>query len=76
MAPAGILRSVCRSLLSNSPEQAQEILDLVMRFYGQTVLELDDGRGITLYVFPDDECEDDLALVRQEYLKIPLGPRA
>ena len=32
-----------------STEQAEEILDLVMRFYGQTIQELDDGGGVTLY---------------------------
>ena len=50
-------------------EQAKEILDLVMRFYGQTVQELDDGRGSTLYVFPDEEGEDDLATWCEGYLE-------
>jgi uncharacterized protein len=50
-------------------EQAQEILDLVMRFYGQTVQELDDGQGVTLYVFPDEEGEDDLATWCEGYLE-------
>jgi uncharacterized protein len=52
-----------------TPGQAQEILDLVMRFYGQTVLELDDGRGITVYVFPDEGGEDDLATWCDGYLE-------
>ncbi len=52
-----------------TPEQAQEILDLVMRFYGQTVLDLDEGTGITLYVFPNDEGEDDLATWCEGYLE-------
>lgn len=50
-------------------EQAQEILDLVMRFYGQTVVELDDGGGVTLYVFPDEQGEDDLATWCDGYLE-------
>lgn len=52
-------------------DQAREILDLVMRFYSQTVQELDDGRGITLYVFPDDEGEgeDDLAIWCEGFLE-------
>lgn len=51
-----------------TPEQAQEILGLLMRFYNQTIRELDDGRGITLYVFPDGEGEDDLAIWCEGYL--------
>ena len=50
-------------------EQAQEILDLVMRFYNQTVQELDEGAGITLYVFPDYEGEDDVATWCEGYLE-------
>jgi len=50
-------------------EQAQEILDLVMRFYNQTLLELDSGTGITLYVFSDDEGEDDFATWCEGYLE-------
>jgi uncharacterized protein len=50
-------------------EQAQEILDLVMRFYAQTVQELDDGHGITLYVFPNEDGEDDLATWCEGYLE-------
>lgn len=50
-------------------EQAEEILDLVMRFYSQTVLEMDEGAGITLYVFPDDEGEDDLATWCEGFLE-------
>ena len=50
-------------------EQAQEILDLVMRFYSQTVQELDEGHGITLYVFPDENGEDDLATWCEGYLE-------
>ncbi len=42
-------------------EQAQEVLDLVMRFYSQTVQEIDEGHGITLYVFPGEDGGDDLA---------------
>ena len=52
-----------------TPAQAQEVIDLVMRFYGQTVLELDDGRGITVYVFPDEGGEDDLATWCDGYLE-------
>ena len=52
-----------------TPEQAQEILDLVMRFYAQTVQELDDGGGITLFVFPDEEGEDDLGTWCEGYLE-------
>ncbi|HKB84399.1 MAG TPA: UPF0149 family protein [Burkholderiales bacterium] len=52
-----------------TPEQAQEILDLVMRFYAQTMLDLDEGTGITLYVFPNDEGEDDLATWCEGYLE-------
>ena len=50
-------------------EQAQEILDLVMRFHSQTMLELDDGAGITLYVFPDEDGEDDFATWCEGYLE-------
>ena len=50
-------------------EQAQEILDLVMRFYNQTLLELDSGTGITLYVLSDDEGEDDFATWCEGYLE-------
>ena len=50
-------------------EQAQEILNLVMRFYGQTVQELDEGRGTTLYVFPDEDGEHDLATWCEGYLE-------
>ncbi len=50
-------------------EQAQEILDLVMRFYSQTMLELDEGAGMTLYVFPDEEGEDDFATWCEGYLE-------
>jgi len=50
-------------------EQAQEILDLVMRFYNQTVLELGAGVGITLYVFPEDDGEDDIAIWCEGYLE-------
>jgi len=50
-------------------EQASEILDLVMRFYSNTVLELDDGQGVTLYVFPNEEGEDDLATWCEGYLE-------
>jgi uncharacterized protein len=52
-----------------TPEQAQEILDLVIRFYGQTVLDLDEGAGLTLYVFPDDDGEEDLATWCEGYLE-------
>jgi len=52
-----------------TPQQAEEILDLVMRFYGQTVQELDDGVGVTLYVFPDEEGEDDLCTWCEGYLE-------
>jgi uncharacterized protein len=52
-----------------TPEQAQEILGLLMRFYNQTIQELDDGRGVTLYVFPDDDGEDDLATWCEGYLE-------
>jgi uncharacterized protein len=50
-------------------EQAQETLDLVMRFYSQTVQELDDGQGITLYVFPAEDGQDDLATWCEGYLE-------
>lgn len=50
-------------------DQAREILDLVMRLYSQTLLDLDEGTGITLYVFPDDEGEDDLATWCEGYLE-------
>ena len=50
-------------------QQAEEVLDLVMRFYGQTVQELDDGAGFTLYVFPDEQGEDDLATWCEGYLE-------
>ena len=50
-------------------DQAREILDLAMRFYSQTVHELDDGQGITLYVFGDGEGEDDLATWCEGYLE-------
>ena len=49
--------------------QAEEILDLVMRFYGQTVQEMDDGAGVTLYVFADDQGEDDLCTWCEGYLE-------
>jgi uncharacterized protein len=52
-----------------TPEQAQEILELVMRFYAQTVQELDDGTGITLYVFADDQGENDLSTWSEGYLE-------
>jgi uncharacterized protein len=52
-----------------STEQAQEILGLVMRFYSQTVQALDDGHGITLYVFPAEDGEDDLATWCEGYLE-------
>jgi uncharacterized protein len=52
-----------------SAQQAQEVLDLVMRFYNQAMLDLDAGAGITLYVFPDDDGEDDLALWCEGYLE-------
>jgi uncharacterized protein len=50
-------------------EQAEEVLNLVMRFYGQTVQELDDGAGVTFYVFPDERGEDDLATWCDGYLE-------
>ena len=50
-------------------DQARVILDLVMRLYSQTLLDLDEGTGITLYVFPDDEGEDDLATWCEGYLE-------
>jgi uncharacterized protein len=49
-------------------EQAEEVLGLVMRFYGQIVQELDSG-GVTLYVFPDQEGENDLATWCEGYLE-------
>lgn len=52
-----------------TPQQAQEVLDLLMRFYNQTIQELDDGRGITLFVFPDEDGEDDLAIWCEGYLE-------
>ena len=52
-----------------TPKQAQEILDLLMQFYNQTIRELDDGRGITLYVFSEAEGEDDLAIWCEGYLE-------
>ncbi len=52
-----------------TPAEAEEILDLVMRFYGQAVQELDDGAGVTLYVFPNDDGEDDLATWCEGYLE-------
>jgi uncharacterized protein len=50
-------------------QHAQDVLDLVMRFYAQTVQELDDGHGITLYVFPNEDGEDDLATWCEGYLE-------
>ena len=52
-----------------TPQQAQEVLDLLMRFYNQTIQELDDGRGATIYVFPGDDGEDDLATWCEGYLE-------
>ncbi|MEO8164088.1 MAG: UPF0149 family protein, partial [Betaproteobacteria bacterium] len=49
--------------------QAEEILDLVMRFYGQIVQELDEGGGVTLYVFADENGEDDLGTWCEGYLE-------
>lgn len=49
-------------------EQAEEVLGLVMRFYGQIVHELQTG-GVTLYVFPDQEGENDLATWCEGYLE-------
>ena len=57
-------------------EQAQEILDLVMRFYAQAVQELDDGAGVTLYVFADEEGEDDLGTWSEGYLEGVLSSEA
>ena len=52
-----------------TPEQAQEILELVMRLYAQTVQELDDGTGVTLYAFADENGENDLASWSEGYLE-------
>jgi len=49
-------------------EQAEEVLGLVMRFYGQIVQELESG-GVTLYVFPDEAGENDLATWCEGYLE-------
>lgn len=49
--------------------QAEEIHDLVMRFYSQTVQELDEGEGVTLYVFADEAGEDDLGTWCEGYLE-------
>jgi uncharacterized protein len=50
-------------------QQAEEVLGLVMRFYGQVVQELEDDAGVTLYVFPDEDGEDDLATWCEGYLE-------
>jgi uncharacterized protein len=52
-----------------TPEQAEEILRLVMRFYQQTLFELEDGGNITLYIFPNEEGEEDLAIWCEGYLE-------
>jgi yecA family protein len=40
-----------------------------MRLYAQTVQELDDGTGVTLYVFADENGENDLATWSEGYLE-------
>jgi len=51
-----------------SAEQAEAFMGLLMRFYNQTVEELADGKGLTFYVFPGDDGEDDLATWCDGYL--------
>ena len=50
-------------------DQAQEVLNLVLRFYAQTIRDLDQGEGITLYVFPDEHGEDDFSTWCEGYLE-------
>jgi uncharacterized protein len=41
-----------------SDAQAEEVLDLLMRFYNQVVTDLEDGRGPDLILYPVDEGSD------------------